>query len=101
MSYGQPGTRASFDLEADLSGQGGTDGFYALPFPSDLRLTPGGFADWRAFPVPKGVDLVEAFRQIAQERSGFSTVAMAWQCQGDGIEDPHAWLAPIGPTRPA
>ena len=77
-NYGQSGTRASFDLDADLSGQGGTDGFYALPFPSDLRLTPDGHADWRAFSVPKGVDLVEGFRATAQDRSGFSVVAVAF-----------------------
>ena len=94
VSYGQPGTRASFDLDADLTGSAGTDGFYALPFPSDLRLTPDGRADWRAFPVPKGVQLVEAFRLAAQERTGFSTVAVAWFRFSAPIEQWHRQPVP-------
>jgi hypothetical protein len=77
-SYGQPGTRMQFDLDADLTGAAGSAGFYALPFPSDLRLLPSGKQDWRAFAIPTGKTLVETFKTIAQERTGFSVLPVAW-----------------------
>ena len=73
--YGQQGTRASFDLEADLPSSAA---YWDFPFPSDLRLTSDGFVDYRGFPNPRALPLVESFRQLASQTRGFSVLAVAW-----------------------
>ncbi|MBS2022643.1 MAG: hypothetical protein JST92_09550 [Deltaproteobacteria bacterium] len=75
VTYGQPGTLAAFDLQADLTSQ---DSFWDFPFPSDLRLTEGGTVDWRGFPNPSKLPLVEQIRGIANERKGFSVVPVGY-----------------------
>ena len=73
--FGQAGTAASFDLDADLDLM---TAFYDLPWPSDLRLDAAGSPRLRAFPNPKGLPIIESFRRIAQDRRGFPTLPVAY-----------------------
>lgn len=70
-----PGTQASFDLDADLSSQ---EHFWALPFPSDLRLDASGAPDFRGFPNPARNPAVSQLLSIASRRPGFPVVSLAY-----------------------
>lgn len=72
---GTAGTQALFDLRADL---GQPERFFDFPYPSDLRLGPGGAPDLRGFPNPQGLAVIEAFRGIAGERPGFPVVPVGY-----------------------
>ena len=74
-SYGAAGTAAAFDLDADTSQTGM---FYELPYPSDLRLTADGKPQLAAFPNPRGLPMIETFRQMAMQRGGFPVVPVAY-----------------------
>lgn len=69
------GTQAEFDLGADLSQPAS---FYALPWPSDLRITATGSPDLAGFPNPSAKALVEGLRAIAMDRPGFPVTPMGY-----------------------
>ena len=68
-------TTSDFDLHADFSSQ---DNFYALPYPSDLRLTTDGTPDLRSFPNPLGESLIEGLRATGQQRKGWPQMPSAY-----------------------
>jgi len=68
-------TTSDFDLHADMSSQ---DNFYALPYPSDLRLTTDGTPDLRAFPNPLNESILEGLRATGQQRKGFPQMPSAY-----------------------
>jgi hypothetical protein len=72
--FGQPGTLAAFDLDADLDGQAS---FYDLPYPSDLRLQDGK-PRLGGFPNPRDLPLIDSFKGIAQQRLGFPVLPAAY-----------------------
>ena len=67
--------RQVFDLDTDTSDPAH---FYDLPFPSDLRRATGGGPDYRGFPHPATVSLVRGALDVAQQRTGFPVVPVAW-----------------------
>lgn len=67
--------RALFDLDADTTQPAR---FYDLPFPSDLRRTAGGRPDYAGMPIPATAGLVRSVLSVAQERTGFPVVPVAW-----------------------
>lgn len=74
-SYGQPGTAAAFDLDANTSQAGQ---FFEQPWPSDLRLTASGSPDLTAFPNRRSLPLIDQFRAMAMDRPGFPVVPVAY-----------------------
>ncbi len=74
-TYGQPGTQASFQLDADLDTQAS---FYDFPYPSDLRLSADGTPRLVGFPNPRDLPLIDSFKQIAQQRRGFPVVPVGY-----------------------
>ena len=68
-------TTSDFDLHADFSSQ---DNFYALPYPSDLRLTTNGTPDLRAFPNPLSESILEGLRTTGQQRKGWPQMPSAY-----------------------
>ncbi len=68
-------TTPIFELESTLDG---LEGFYDLPYPSDLRLTPEGTPDLSGFPNPLGLPLVGDMITTAMQRPGFPTTASGW-----------------------
>ncbi len=73
--YGQAGTQAAFDLEADLTI---ANDWYQQPWPSDLRLDGSGHPDYSGFPNPRHLPMVESFRGIAMQTHGFSVIPTAY-----------------------
>lgn len=52
----------------------GTEAFFDLPFPSDLRLTPEGTVDLSTFPNPRSNQFVQLYLDAFRERiRGFGT----------------------------
>ena len=74
-SFGRSGTLAAFDLDSDPAQAGA---FWELPYPSDLRLTAEGRPQLASFPNPRGLPLLETFRQLAMERRGFPALPVAY-----------------------
>jgi hypothetical protein len=70
-----PATTADFDLGADLANP---DSFYAMPYPSDLRLTADGTPDLRGFPNNLGESIIEGLRTTAMQRKGFPQMPVAY-----------------------
>ena len=70
-----PPTTADFDLTADLTSP---DSFYAMPYPSDLRLRPDGTPDLRGFPNSLGESIIEGLRTTAMQRAGFPQMPVAY-----------------------
>ncbi len=69
------GTRALFDLDAELASEGR---FYDLPFPSDARLTDEGTPDVAGFLNGDDNHLVAGMLEIAPLRRGFATVPVGY-----------------------
>jgi hypothetical protein len=67
--------RSLFDLDADTAQP---SHFYDLPFPSDLRRTPAGGPDYAGLPTPATAALVRSAIPVAQDRTGFPVVPVAW-----------------------
>ena len=86
-----PATVADFDLGADLTSP---DSFYAMPYPSDLRLTPEGTPDLRGFPNALGESIIEGLRTTAMQRAGFPQMPVAYFHFGGPLapEDPTVVL---------
>jgi len=63
-----------FDPDADVTT---AEHFYDLPFPSDVRTTPGGAPDWTGFPRPSSHNLDGLLARAAQ-RKGHSVVTTAY-----------------------
>ncbi len=68
-------TTADFDLAADLTN---ADSFYAMPYPSDLRLRADGTPDLRGFPNNLNESIVEGLRTTAMQRVGFPQMPVAY-----------------------
>ena len=66
------GTRVRFDVDADL-----TADFYAMPYPSDARLTAAGTPDVQAMPRSGG-PIPETLVQPAMDRPGFPSTPVAF-----------------------
>jgi hypothetical protein len=84
---GTPATTSDFDLHADLTLP---DSFYAMPYPSDLRLTPQGTPDVRGFPNPLAESILEGLRATTMQRKGFPQMPSAY----------FHFTAPIAPRDP-
>ncbi|MEM9068580.1 MAG: hypothetical protein AAGE52_08745 [Myxococcota bacterium] len=82
---GDVGTMALFDLEADLQQ---TDTFYAIPFPSDLRLDAEGHPMLAGLPRHDNESLIEPLVQLASEAEGWPILPVA----------DFAFDAPIAPA---
>src|SRR5262249_31774384 len=65
--------------------------FYAMPYPSDLRLTPQGTPDLRGFPNNLQESLVSGLQTIAMQRVGFPQMPTAY----------FHFNAPIAPRDPS
>jgi hypothetical protein len=72
---GAPGTKVAFDLEADFTSP---DAFYTFPYPSDLRLGPGGAPIGASFPNPKNKPVLRPIRAAIDEHPGFPLVPVAY-----------------------
>ena len=70
-----PKVVSDFDLHADLSNP---DSFYAMPYPSDLRLTPQGTPDLRGFPNNLQEAILDGLKQVAMQRAGFPQMPSAY-----------------------
>ena len=70
-----PAVVADFDLTADLSV---SDNFWAMPYPSDLRLTPDGAPDLRGFPNNLEESILDGLKQVAMQRKGFPEMPSAY-----------------------
>jgi len=93
-------TTSSFDTTL-------ADGFWSLPFPSDVRLTEEGRPDYRAFPNPSDNPLVNSYLTFGTESmSGWGLNSPAW-FDFDGpvdlpvntLEDARASMNCEGPVR--
>jgi hypothetical protein len=67
------GTVALFNLAADLSKD-----FFDLPMPSDLRLSENGSPQYKDFPNPNNLPLIEGVKAVAEDRKGFPVVPVAY-----------------------
>ncbi len=74
------GTMVYFDLHADVTqtDPGDPSSFYAIPYPSDLRLTPEGTPDVRGFPNSLALGLIDGLKGIAGDRKGFPQIPVAY-----------------------
>lgn len=70
-----PATVADFDLAADLTQ---ADSFFAMPYPSDLRLQADGTPDLRGFPNPLNESLIAGLKTTAMQRVGFPQMPVAY-----------------------
>src|SRR4051812_39135593 len=70
-----PGTMISFDLQTNLTVQ---SSFYALPYPSDLRLNANGGPDLRGFPFPGTYEVFDGLRKVAMDQHGFPVIPVAY-----------------------
>lgn len=82
-----PGVQVVFDLHADTSS---AEAFFDLPYPMDLRLSPGGTPEVAGFPNPKNIAILENLRSVAARRKGFPMVPVAW----------FRFTGPIAPQSP-
>ncbi len=69
------GTTVMFDASADFTS---TDHFFDFPWPSDLRLSSTGTPDMTGIANPTLSQVFEGLRQIAEQRSGYPMVPVAW-----------------------
>jgi hypothetical protein len=81
-----PTDTIAFDLSLDLAGG---DEYFALPFPSDLRLLDDGRIDFTNFPNKRNLPIVRDLLSSAAERAGFPTMPIAW-FRFTGIVPDHA-----------
>ena len=95
--FGQPGTAASFDLDADLDGFAS---YWDLPVPSDLRVSADGKPRLSGFPNPRQLPIIDAFKQIAQERRGFPVLPVGYFRFSAALA-PRAAVESIPPTADA
>ena len=77
-----PTDTIAFDL-------GGGDEFFAMPFPSDLRLTVDGHIDFSRFPNKRNLPIVRDLLSSAAEHAGFPVMPIAW-FRFTGIVPDHA-----------
>jgi hypothetical protein len=69
-------------------------GFYAMPYPSDLRLTKDGTPDVRGFPNNLMAPIIEGLRTIVMQRKGFPQMPVAYFAFDGALpkQDPAAIL---------
>lgn len=70
----QTGSTAYFDLAGTLDGNGETNTFWNLPWPSDLRLAATGGPDLAAYPNPRNVPILRSLLSSAADRKGWPTM---------------------------
>ncbi len=66
---------AYFDLDGELAG---SESYWNLPFPSDLRLRADNSPDLDGFPNPRNVPILKALLSVADERRGWPTMPIAF-----------------------
>ncbi len=71
---GEPADTVAFDLDGPLAGET----YWAMPFPSDLRLTAEGRPDLAGFPNRRNLPVLNDLLSVAAERSGFPVMPIAW-----------------------
>jgi hypothetical protein len=71
---GDPGVRVLFDVDADVSTP---ETFYAMPFPSDLRLSPEGYPVLTGMPAGDTLSVTQ-ITNGAQERPGWAAVGATY-----------------------
>ncbi len=71
---GEPADTVAFDLNGPLAGET----YWAMPFPSDLRLTAEGRPDLAGFPNRRNLPVLNDLLSVAAERSGFPVMPIAW-----------------------
>lgn len=93
------GTAVLFDLDADTST---AEGFYSLPYPSDLRLDAGHRADHAGFPMRPGNRLLQPVIGLVNDRvrwplTPFAYFRFAAPLAERGVDD---WIEaePDGPV---
>jgi hypothetical protein len=69
-----PAASSRFEPEADFAAEGG---FFAFPYPSDLRLTKEGTPDVASFPNPN-VEILDGLKKGAGARKGFPVVPVGY-----------------------
>ena len=79
-------TVAAFDLSADLHV---SEGFWSLPYPSDLRLTPQGTADLSGFPNPRHRPELESLQGLSGRWPGFPQLPVAYFAMSGPIAARH------------
>lgn len=77
-----PADTIAFELD-------GGDEFFAMPFPSDLRLTADGRIDLSLFPNKRNLPIVRDLLSSAAEHAGFPVMPIAW-FRFTGIVPEHA-----------
>lgn len=90
---------AYFDLAGTLAG---TDTYWNLPFPSDLRLDANGAPDVAAYPNPRAVSLLQALLADVPVRRGWPLMSIAYVRFTDAV--PAQMLDTViapGPNAPA
>ncbi len=70
-----PSKTAYFDLDGELSG---SESYWNLPFPSDLRLTADGTPDLEGFPNPRNVPILKALLSVGVEHRGWPAMPIAF-----------------------
>lgn len=78
------GVHVRMDLEA---ARAGGDGFYAFPYPSDLRMTDRGTPPLTALPGVADVPLLLAVAETAEDLVGFPRMSVAWFAFDGGVRE--------------
>jgi hypothetical protein len=108
-SNSPPGKTAYFDLDSDLaSGSGaGSGAFWAMPFPSDVRVDQNGAPDVAGYPNPRNAGIMTSLFSIVPEHKGFPVMSTAYfrftdavpaRAIGDVIADGSVLLIDIDPS---
>ena len=72
---GGPSKTAYFELDGELAG---SESYWNLPFPSDLRLRADNSPELDGFPNPRRVPILNALLSVANERRGWPTMPVAF-----------------------
>jgi hypothetical protein len=99
-----PAQTAYFDLDGDLTG---TETFWNLPFPSDVRVDGNGAPDVSGYPNPRGAGIITSLLSVVPEHVGFPVMSTAYvrftapvpaRAIGDVVTDGSALLIDIDPS---
>jgi hypothetical protein len=104
-SSSSPGSTAYFDLDTDLTA--GSGAFWAMPFPSDVRVDQNGAPDVTGYPNPRNAGIMTSLFSIVPEHKGFPVMSTAYfrfteavpaRALADVITDGSVVLVDIDPT---
>ena len=100
-----PTNTAYFDLDTDLTA--GSGAFWAMPFPSDVRVDANGAPDITGYPNPRNAGIITSLFSIVPEHKGWPVMSTAYfrftnavppRALGDVITDGSVVLVDIDPT---